>query len=338
MKRIWIITLIICTLLTGCENENRRKKSDWKTDKILATTDYHQQSGWADSIIENKKYIVYTRKDRKIIRYNKETGEKKKLFQLNKKQNIEDVVTALEIYQDKLYYLDNNRLYESKIDGSDRKLVADVDKLRGFRGTAKWIGNFQHYKNKIYLVMDSSDIYELDKNNKIKLIAEGAVQSCFYKENLYYKNSYDSAIYKMDLKTKKPKLVRGQEAPEDDDQYDKIMKYNDFYMIDGNFYYGAIVNNAPEKTGLYKYNTKGKDQLEIKDKKGYATYLTQKGVYINKKTDKDDDLTLMLYANNKKKQLPEKFDDQNDMTIIDGYLLYLEDEREDKVYSMIKLP
>ena len=53
---------------------------------------------------------------------------------------------------------------------------------------------------------------------------------------------------------------------------------------------------------------------------------------------RSDDLTLMLYANNKKKQLPEKFDAQNDMTVIDGYLLYLEDEREDKVYSMIKLP
>lgn len=61
-------------------------------------------------------------------------------------------------------------------------------------------------------------------------------------------------------------------------------------------------------------------------------------MYINKKTDKDNDPTFMLYANNKKKQLPEKFDAQNDMTIIDGYLLYLEDEREDKVYSMIKLP
>ena len=78
--------------------------------------------------------------------------------------------------------------------------------------------------------------------------------------------------------------------------------------------------------------------MEIKDKKGYAAYSAQKGVYINKETDKDDDLTLMLYANNKKKQLLEKFDAQNDMTIIDGYLLYLEDEREDKVYSMIKLP
>ena len=78
--------------------------------------------------------------------------------------------------------------------------------------------------------------------------------------------------------------------------------------------------------------------MEIKDKKGYAAYSAQKGVCINKETDKDDDLTLMLYANNKKKQLPEKFDAQNDMTIIDGYLLYLEDEREDKVYSMIKLP
>ena len=43
------------------------KKADWKTDKILATTSYHQQTGWADSIIENKKYVIYTRKDRKII-------------------------------------------------------------------------------------------------------------------------------------------------------------------------------------------------------------------------------------------------------------------------------
>ena len=257
---------------------------------------------------------------------------------LDKKQDIEDMVTALEIYQNKLYYLNANRLYESNIDGSDRKLVADVDKLKGFEDEIKWIGKFQHYKNKIYLVIGDSDIYELEENNKIKRIAEGAVQSCFYKGSLYYKNSYDPAIYKMDLKTKKSKLVRGQEAPEDDDQYDKIMRYNDFYMIDGNFYYGAIVNNLPEKTGLYKYNTNGKDQLEIKDKKGYAAYSAQKGVYINKETDKDDDLTLMLYANNKKKQLPEKFDAQNDMTIIDGYLLYLEDEREDKVYSMIKLP
>ena len=292
----------------------------------------------ADSIIENKKYVIYTRKDRKIIRYDKETGETKKLFQLDKKQDIEDMVTALEIYQNKLYYLNANRLYESNIDGSDRKLVADADKLKGFEDEIKWIGNFQHYKNKIYLVIGGSDIYELEENNKIKRIVEGAVQSCFYKGSLYYKNSYDPAIYKMDLKTKKSKLVRGQEAPEDDDQYDKIMKYNDFYMIDGNFYYGAIVNNVPEKTGLYKYNTNGKDQLEIKDKKGYAAYSAQKGVYINKETDKDDDLTLMLYANNKKKQLLEKFDAQNDMTIIDGYLLYLEDEREDKVYSMIKLP
>ena len=54
----------------------------------------------------------------------------------------------------------------------------------------------------------------------------------------------------MDLKTKKSKLVRGQEASEDDDQYDKIMRYNDLYMSDVNFYYGAIVNNVPEYTGL----------------------------------------------------------------------------------------
>lgn len=231
--------MVMCILLTGCGSKKTGKKSDWKTDKVLAITDYHHQSGWADSIIENKKYVIYTRKDRKIIRYDKETGEKRKLFQLNKKQKIEDMATGYS---------------------------------------------------------------------------------------------------KMDLKTKKSKLVRGQEAPEDDDQYGKIMRYNNFYMIDGNFYYGAIVNNVPEKTGLYKYNTNGKDQLQIKDRKGYDTYLDQKGVYITKKNDKEDDLTLMLYANNKKKELPEKFDDQNDMTIIDGYLLYLEDGREDRVYSMIKLP
>ena len=40
------------------------------------------------------------------------------------------MVTVLEIYQNKLYYLNANRLYESNIDGSDRKRVADADKLK----------------------------------------------------------------------------------------------------------------------------------------------------------------------------------------------------------------
>lgn len=139
MKKIWIVAMTMCILLTGCGSKKQVKKADWKTDKILATTSYHQQTGWADSIIENKKYVIYTRKDRKIIRYDKETGEKKKLFQLDKKQDIEDMVTALEIYQNKLYYLNANRLYESNIDGSDRKLVADADKLKGFEDEIKWI-------------------------------------------------------------------------------------------------------------------------------------------------------------------------------------------------------
>ena len=44
--------MTMCILLTGCGSKKQAKKADWKTDKILATTDYHQQSGWADSIIE----------------------------------------------------------------------------------------------------------------------------------------------------------------------------------------------------------------------------------------------------------------------------------------------
>ena len=80
MKKIWIVAMTMCILLTGCGSKKQVKKADWKTDKILATTSYHQQTGWADSIIENKKYVIYTRKDRKIIRYDKETGEKEELL------------------------------------------------------------------------------------------------------------------------------------------------------------------------------------------------------------------------------------------------------------------
>ena len=66
--------------------------------------------------------------------------------------------------------------------------IAGVKDKKGFEDEIKWIGNFQHYKNKIYLVIGGSDIYELEENNKIKRIVEGAVQSCFYKGSLYYKN------------------------------------------------------------------------------------------------------------------------------------------------------
>ena len=60
MKKL-IIGAICIILLTGCGSKKQIKKADWKTDKILATTSYHQQSGWADSIIENKKYVIYTK-------------------------------------------------------------------------------------------------------------------------------------------------------------------------------------------------------------------------------------------------------------------------------------
>ena len=52
--------MTMCILLTGCGSKKQVKKADWKTDKILATTSYHQQTGWADSIIESKKYVNYT--------------------------------------------------------------------------------------------------------------------------------------------------------------------------------------------------------------------------------------------------------------------------------------
>ena len=87
------------------ESKKTGKKSRLENRQDPCNNELSSADRMADSIIENKKYVIYTRKDRKIIRYDKETGEKKKLFQLDKKQDIEDMVTALEIYQNKLYYL-----------------------------------------------------------------------------------------------------------------------------------------------------------------------------------------------------------------------------------------
>ena len=66
MKKIWIVAMTMCILLTGCGSKKQIKKADWKTDKILATTSYHQQSGWADSIKEKiEKLFDMTKKQAK---------------------------------------------------------------------------------------------------------------------------------------------------------------------------------------------------------------------------------------------------------------------------------
>lgn len=33
MKKIWIIVMTMCILLTGCGSKKQAKKADWKTDK-----------------------------------------------------------------------------------------------------------------------------------------------------------------------------------------------------------------------------------------------------------------------------------------------------------------
>ncbi len=33
MKKIWIVAMTMCILLTGCGSKKQVKKADWKTDK-----------------------------------------------------------------------------------------------------------------------------------------------------------------------------------------------------------------------------------------------------------------------------------------------------------------
>lgn len=56
------------------------KKADWKTDKILATTSYHQQTGWADSIIENKNMLFIQEKIEKLFDMTKKQAKRKSCF------------------------------------------------------------------------------------------------------------------------------------------------------------------------------------------------------------------------------------------------------------------
>ena len=35
MKKIWIVAMTMCILLTGCGSKKQIKKADWKTDNML---------------------------------------------------------------------------------------------------------------------------------------------------------------------------------------------------------------------------------------------------------------------------------------------------------------
>lgn len=315
------------------------KKSEETTSKQEKTTDWTQDRILSDGdIIEYKQYIFYQRDDYKIIRFDKKTKNKKVIAQLKK---AEEAYLCMQIYDGKLYYSYNNQFYCTTLDGKNRKHILDWAKASSNLTDPgiNWMFSFYIDHGRKYFWADGLTWATINKDtNKAQIIADDCREDAFYNNHLYYIDRQATAIYEVDLKTNKCKIVRGQ----DYENNDASMKYRDVFTWKGNLYYSCDSQN--EDTAIYEFNKDGKDKMAFQEKN--EEYMLKNPVLSSKYAvwydyDKSGAPIIYIYNIQEKKTKTKKLaiDDAIDIEkIINGTLLYtIDNEKEPQIYYTLKL-
>lgn len=193
--------MIFCIMMVGCTRKKEKTAEDWTQDKIMENTVFAGED-WGNSIVENKKNIFYIRSDGKIVRFDKQNKKKEVIVKL--KENKEDEhIGSLTLYDSTLYYLYDNSLYQCDSNGQHKKLIVYGENIKNVpEEYAKYIYGVHMEHEQMYLLLQGGYVGSFNpKTKKIKIIAEDVDgDNCFYKESLYYMNSYDFTIYKKILR------------------------------------------------------------------------------------------------------------------------------------------
>ena len=98
------------------------------------------------------------------------------------------------------------------------------------------------------------------KNKKMEKIAEDIRKPCFSGDNLYYIEHGEVGINKVDLKTRKSKIVRGQAWKNKLQYEDDLVRYKGIVENEGRVYY--ICWGKDDKVRLYQYRDHKKDTIQ----------------------------------------------------------------------------
>lgn len=331
---VLVIFTILCTLICGCRHTTKNQLSDWKNDDIVMSEAIYGE-GWSSPIVENDTYIFYIRKDNKIVRFDKEKEEKVEIVEMEEStpqgmENLEDNISAVLVSASdkKLYYHTKNEIYQCDFDGKHRKKIFSKENLKNQSDEdVSSIDAIHIEDDNIYLILESSYIAQMNiDQKKMKIIAEETNgESCFYKNDLYYIDLYDPAIYRWNPDTMQKEIVRGERWSEEAEDDESTVWYRQIFMMGDKLYY--LNDQKDAGTKLYLYDENGDDKLQYEmgksekmlgtvvtdSSKIFYKYLKDKGNYKLKEVD-------LITGKEEERSIPKRF--EYGIKIIDGTLLY----------------
>lgn len=210
---ILIFILVVSSLMSGCEKKNELEKVsiseliDWKHEKIEAVYDPY----WGSPIVQNKEYVFYesyTPDNVKIMRVDKKSHEKNIILKLKRSQiACEGGICLL---KDKLFFIHDNSIYKCNFDGTKKEQIFSEQEIENQFDVN--CCSIRTYKDKLYVQCGTEYIMRLDPDTEtMKKIADDMGNTaCFCNNYLYYTCSGLMGIARVDLKTLKHEIVRGE--------------------------------------------------------------------------------------------------------------------------------
>lgn len=258
--------LIFCLImLTACNGmiTKRYSNTNNKLSQILdvknlqiKSDDRYGSLRIIDPIVENKNYVFYIEKGKKIIKINKHNKEKTAIItfkNLNK--------GGLSLEGNYLYYIYNQEVYKCDFKGKYTKILSKGN-LKKSEINAKVV-SVKMYHNKLYLIMENyTDLYVIQYNEKEYkvLIKDYMRQLCFGEENLYYIDREGAGIYQINLNTLKQQRIRGIKWYKNY-MFDDHPSYLEITVYNRNLYYTRWEDTGDRSQQvMYKYKKNKKDE------------------------------------------------------------------------------
>lgn len=268
-KNIWLLKLIcILSLLlfTGCSYNQKINKEiilqntdmptqkpdtkteitakdkniDWNKIKIPVTDFFCEE--WGGTLVENSSYYFYI-SNSNIVKLDKKTHKKTKIVKFKGR----DKRIKLYLADKHLYFIDqiSNNIYSVDFSGKKKKQIFSYNILKKYKGVMKncEILGMHIYKNEIFILLSAYEVIHYNvKNRKLKNLAYGVRNGCFFNNSFYYIKRTPSPIYKTDLYINK------------EDEVKKSKHYQDLLVFKNEFYY--VVDDK-----IYKYSKTKKEKL-----------------------------------------------------------------------------
>jgi hypothetical protein len=186
------------------------------------------------------------------------------------------------------------KYWRCDFDGKNNEKIFSLDR------EIETLWGIKTYRGYIYIAIDREDVViaRFDPKNKtVKTIAKDVDNPCFCGDVLYYGESGEVGINKVDLKTGKKQLIRGKRS-EKKDKYEDFIRYAGIIAHKGEMYYLQWnEGNKENQIGLYKYQENGKDirQKEFSNKAYKFVYDSSTIVGFHTRWDDPDKSYIQVY-------------------------------------------